>query len=139
MKIAVRYQSRGGNTKAVAVAIAQAVGVTAQSIDVPAGEPVDLLFVGGGIYAFSLDDGLKAFLQGLDPEMVKTVAAFATSGFVGGAGKIAAEAKKRGIAVCDKALNIKLGSGQYGGKALPDKQMVKINEFAKGIIGGITI
>lgn len=47
MTIAVRYQSRGGNTKVVAEAIAKAAGVIAESIDTPVSEPIDLLIVGG--------------------------------------------------------------------------------------------
>lgn len=33
MKIAVRYQSRGGNTKAVAEVIANSLGVKAEAVD----------------------------------------------------------------------------------------------------------
>ncbi|MDL2207024.1 hypothetical protein LJC33_08975 [Eubacteriales bacterium OttesenSCG-928-N13] len=80
MKMMVRYQSRGGNTKVVAEAIAKAVGMTAETIDNPITEPVDLLVVGGGVYAWGLDQSLKIFLENLDPAMVKEVAAFTSAG-----------------------------------------------------------
>ena len=43
--MAIRYQSRGGNTKTVAEAIGKIAGVRAQAIGVPLEEPVDLLYV----------------------------------------------------------------------------------------------
>ena len=46
MKIAVRYFSRGGNTKKLADAIAKAVGVDAETTSVPLTEDVDILFLG---------------------------------------------------------------------------------------------
>ena len=46
MKIAVRYYTKTGNTKRLAEAIAEAVGVEALPISEPVGEPVDLLFLG---------------------------------------------------------------------------------------------
>lgn len=50
MKIAVRYQSRGGNTKAVAEVIANSLGVKAEAVDNAITQWVDVLFVGGGVY-----------------------------------------------------------------------------------------
>ena len=45
MKIAVRYYTKTGNTKKLAMAIAEAVGVEAKPISVPVDEPVDILFL----------------------------------------------------------------------------------------------
>lgn len=59
MKIVVRYQSRGSNTKLVAEAIANKAGDKAESITVPHNLQVDFLFIGGGVYAHGLDDSLK--------------------------------------------------------------------------------
>ena len=82
MNIAVRYCSRSGNTKAAAEAIAEALGVTALSVDdhgaVPE-EKVDLLFLGGALYAYGIDDRLKTFITALSPENVGKAALFSTS------------------------------------------------------------
>lgn len=43
MKIAVRYQSRGGNTRGMAEIIAKMAGVTAEPVYVPLTEKVDLV------------------------------------------------------------------------------------------------
>lgn len=61
MKIAVRYQSHGGNTKSVAEAIGKAVGTIAEPIGTPINEPIDLLIVGGGVYKYGLDKTLVAY------------------------------------------------------------------------------
>lgn len=82
MKIAVRYYSRSGNTKAVADAIAEAVGVQAIAADAPEAKlqgPVDVLFIGGALYAYGLDKNLKAYLDTLKKEDVKKAVVFSTS------------------------------------------------------------
>jgi flavodoxin len=132
MKIAVRYQSRGGNTKAVADAIAGASGVTAEPIDTPISEPIDLLFIGGGIYAFRLDNGLKRFIESLDSKMVKSAVAFSTGGFVSVADKIAENLKLNGIPASQRTLCIKMGAGR--GKTLKFKQIHKIDVFVGEIL-----
>jgi flavodoxin len=82
MRIAVRYFTRSGNTKKVADAIASAVGASSAPLSSPVKKPVDLLFLGGSVYGFGVDDALKAFVSELDPELVKKVAVFSTSAVV---------------------------------------------------------
>ena len=82
MNIAVRYCSRSGNTKAAAEAMAEALGVSALSVDDEAAVPeekVDLLFLGGALYAYGIDDRLKVFLSSLSKENVTKAAVFSTS------------------------------------------------------------
>ncbi len=82
MNAAVRYYSRSGNTAAVAKAIASKCGVWAVSCDqdnAAISEPVDILFVGGALYAYGIDKKLKAYLQTLDGSKVKKAAVFSTS------------------------------------------------------------
>jgi len=141
MKIAVRYQSRGGNTKAVAEAIAKAAGVQAQPIDIPLTEPVDLLFVGGGVYAWDIDKALRAYLEGLSPETVKSVATFTTAGGMNKTGTIASIVQACGIPVREEALPVKVmlrNHAALGGKGdftLTDKEIDKITGFVKKLIG----
>lgn len=107
MNIAVRYQSRGGNTKVIAEAIAKAAGVIPESIDVSITEPIDLLIVGGGVYAWKLDKSLIDFLENLDSTMVKKIAAFTTAGGMNKTKDILKIAGERGIAVCEETLAVK--------------------------------
>lgn len=141
MKIAVRYQSRGGNTKSVAEAIANEAGVKAEPITVPLNEPVDFLFIGGGVYAHGLDDSLKSYLENLDDATVKIVATFSTAGAMDGAKVIASIVKKKGIPVHAETLPMKLGVRNHGIFVhkgfinLTDKQLSAVNGFVKKVIG----
>ena len=74
--------SRGGKTKEVAEYLAQAAGVKAVSVDAADAaikEPVDVLFVGGALYAYGLNKHLSAWLDSLDGKTVKKVVLFSTS------------------------------------------------------------
>ncbi|MCD7948237.1 MAG: flavodoxin [Oscillospiraceae bacterium] len=82
MNVAVRYYSRGGNTKKLAQAIAQAAGVSAETCAVPLAPPVDLLFLGASVYGGKLDEQMQACIAQLTAEQVKAVALFGTSAFV---------------------------------------------------------
>lgn len=79
---AVRYYSRGGNTKALAEAIAEGAGVPALSVDSPDAiitEETDVLFIGGAIYYYGLDKKMKAYLHGLSKDQIKRAVVFSTS------------------------------------------------------------
>jgi flavorubredoxin len=82
MNVAVRYYSRSGNTKLLAEAIAEAAETSAVSVDSPqAGldEPVDVLFIGGALYAYGIDAHLKEYLKSLKKENVKKAVVFSTT------------------------------------------------------------
>ena len=81
MTIAVRYHSRGGNTKKIAEAIASAVGVEAKTVAEPLTEDVDILFLGSAPYAFDVDDAVKEFIRGIHVSVGKVVN-FSTSAAV---------------------------------------------------------
>jgi flavodoxin len=108
MKAAVRYFSRSGNTKAVAEAIAKAAETQAVAVDdagAALAEPVDVLFVGGALYAYGIDSHLREYLDSLDAANVGKAVVFSTSWV----SKHAIELIKkslvnRGITVADEAL-----------------------------------
>ena len=82
MRAAVRYYSKTGNTKALAEAIAQGAGVSAVSVDADDAalqEPVDVLFIGGALYAYGLDKKLNAYLKTLKKDDAKKAVVFSTS------------------------------------------------------------
>ena len=83
MNIAVRYCSKTkfGNTRRIAEAIADGIGVKAVSIDdePKLQEKVDILFLGGAPYANIMAPELKAYAEDIDPKMVSEVTLFTTS------------------------------------------------------------
>ena len=81
MKIAIRYYTRGGNTKKLADAISQAVGVEAKTTAQPLTEDVDILFLGSSVYAYGVDDEVKKFIEGINVKVGKVVG-FSTAALI---------------------------------------------------------
>ena len=81
MKIAVRYFTRGGNTKKLAEAVAAAVGVKAEPVSVLLEEDVDILFLGSSVYAYGVDDAVKVFIDGIQVRIGKVVS-FSTAAII---------------------------------------------------------
>ena len=73
MKVAIRYYTRGGNTKKLADAIAESIGVEAKTTAEPLTEDVDILFLGSSVYAYGVDDEVKKFIKGIDVKVGKVV------------------------------------------------------------------
>ena len=65
MTYAVRYYTKTGNTKKLAQAVADELGVEALPISEPIKEHVDLLFLGNSYYVFTIDPEVKAFVGSL--------------------------------------------------------------------------
>lgn len=130
MNIAVRYCSRSGNTKALAVAIGDAVGVDAVSVDSDKAaikEPTNLLFIGGALYAYGIDKRLKSYLQTLRKEDVKKAVVFSTSWLSKHALELIKKAlKNAGIETVEETLYFK---GRPN-----EKQLEEAKEFAKRYI-----
>ena len=98
MKTAVRYYTKTGNTKRLAEAVANAVGVEALPISEPVAEPVDILFLGNSYYAFSIDPEVREFVASLDKEKVGKIVNFGSAAMLNSTfKKVKAEADKVGI------------------------------------------
>ncbi|MBN1519300.1 MAG: hypothetical protein JW923_04335 [Spirochaetales bacterium] len=102
MKAAVRYHSLTGNTKKVALALAEGAGCQAAELSAGAAD-ADLLFVGAASYAthgHSVPPEVRRFIASLDPRSVRRAAVFSTgfrqSDTVGTLRRLLSE---RGIAV----------------------------------------
>ncbi|MBK4109820.1 hypothetical protein JHD99_05865 [Lactococcus petauri] len=109
MKYAVRYASRGGNTRAVADEIAKKIDVKAERISEPLEEEVDVLFLGAGVWFASVTKDMKEYLAALDSGKIKQIVAFSTSGHLESAiKKITATAKDKGIKVNEESFDLHL-------------------------------
>ena len=129
MNISVRYQSRGGNTRAVAEVIAQTLGVNAEPLAYSLSEYTDVLFLGGGVYKWDADPELKAFLEKMQPSQIGQIVAFSTAGGMKITLKrIVEAAKKAGIPVYPNQLYMPLllqgdtGIGREGGHLTPEQE-----------------
>ena len=132
MNIAVRYYTKTGNTKRLAEAIAEAVGVEA----LPLSEPVEILFLGNSYYAFNIDPEVRNFIHSLDKNKVGRIVNFGSAAMLNSTWKkVKAEADKAGIAMDEHEFHCK---GEFKGlhKGRPNaKDLAAAAAFAKSIVG----
>ena len=137
MKVAVRYYTKTGNTKRLAEAVANAVGVEALPISTPVAEPVDILFLGNSYYAFSIDPEVRGFISGLDRNKVGRIVNFGSAAMLNSTyKKVKAEADKVGVPMDNREFHCK---GEFKGihKGKPDEADMKAAaEFARKIMEG---
>ena len=134
--IAVRYYTKTGNTKRLAEAIAEAVGVEALPISQPVTEKVDILFLGNSYYAFSIDPEVREFVRSLDKDLVGKIVNFGTAAMLNSTyKKVKAVADKVGVPMDEREFHCR---GEFKGahKGRPNEADLKAAvEFAKGIVG----
>ncbi|MBQ3803601.1 MAG: flavodoxin [Oscillospiraceae bacterium] len=135
MNIAVRYYTKTGNTKRLAEAVANAVGVEALPISEPVAEPVDILFLGNSYYAFSIDPEVREFVASLDKEKVGKIVNFGSAAMLNSTfKKVKAEADKVGIPMDEREFHCK---GEFKGlhKGRPNEDdLSAAAKFAKTIV-----
>lgn len=136
MNCAVRYYTKTGNTKKLAEAVAQAVGVEALPITEPVDEQVNILFLGNSYYAFNIDPEVRSFVQSLDRKKVGKIVNFGSAAMLNSTfKKIKAEADKVGIKMDEREFHCR---GEFKGvhKGRPNEDDLKAAaEFAKSITG----
>ena len=134
MTVAVRYYTKTGNTKRLAEAVANALGVEALPISTPVTEKVDLLFLGNSYYAFSIDPEVRAFVRSLDKEKVGKIVNFGSAAMLNSTyKKVKAEADKAGIPMEEREFHCR---GEFKGvhKGKPDEEDLKAAaEFARKV------
>ena len=137
MKYAVRYYTKTGNTKKLAEAIADALGVTAQPLSEPVKEAVDLLFLGNSYYAFNIDPEVRSFIRSLDKSKVGKIVNFGSAALLNSTFKrVKAEAEKAGIPMADQEFHCR---GEFKGvhKGRPNEEDLKAAAaFAKSFMEG---
>jgi len=136
MKVAVRYYTKTGNTKRLAEAVANAVGVEALPISAPVDEAVDVLFLGNSYYAFNIDPEVKDFIHSLDSSKVGCIVNFGSAAMLNSTWKkVKAEADKAGVIMDKREFHCK---GEFKGlhKGRPNADdLAAAAEFARSIVG----
>ena len=135
MKAAVRYYTKTGNTKRLAEAVAQAVGVEALPISEPVAEPVDILFLGNSYYAFTIDPEVRSFVRSLEKDKVGRIVNFGTAAMLKSTRKkVKAEADRIGIPVDEREFHCR-GEFKGANKGRPNADDLKAAaEFAASVI-----
>lgn len=134
MTFAVRYYTQTGNTKRLAEAIADELGVEALPINVPVNEKTDVLLLGNSYYAFTIAPEVGAFVSGLNKDNVGKIINFGTAAMMKSTyKKVRNVANTVGIPVLDKEFHCK---GEFKGmnKGRPNEEDLKAaREFARNI------
>lgn len=134
MNIAVKYYSRGGNTKKLAEAIAAATGATATPVSQPLESEVDILFLCNSVYWAGADGKVKDFLK-VNASKIKRLVNVSSAGIIESTYKqIKSLAEKNGISVDTREFHCK-GSFMGMHKGKPDDADLKAAaDFAKDVI-----
>ena len=134
MTYAVRYYTQTGNTKRLAEAIADELGVEALPITTPIDGKVDVLLLGNSYYAFTIAPEVRDFVSGLNKDQVGKIINFGTAAMMKSTfKKVRAVANTVGIPVLDKEFHCK---GEFKGmnKGRPNEEDLKATrEFARNI------
>lgn len=101
MNIEVRYLSRGGNTKRLAEAVADALGVKALTVDAPMGGRADVVFLCASVYAGGPDQQVLTFVRQNARDIGKLVVLSTSASGKSTHAKLRAAAEDMGIQVSD--------------------------------------
>ncbi|HCA29725.1 MAG TPA: nitric oxide synthase [Ruminococcaceae bacterium] len=142
MNIRVVYHSRSGNTLKLAQAIAEELGVQPRRIGkekITFSEPVDLLFIGDGIYFHKPHRKTKALIKELGPAVVKNAVAFGTYGNQSEIGdQITTLLREKGINIAGKPFTCKGDSPGTDNQGHPDEaDLHNARKFAQDIVSSI--
>ena len=137
MNISVRYYTRSGNTEKVAAAIAEAIGVPAESVSVPLSERVDVLFLGSSYYGFDVDDAVKHFIQD-NREKIGKIVCFGTSALLGSTQKqIKKVTDAAGVALAEEEFHCRGSFGPMHKGRPNDKDLNRAKKFAEEWLKGV--
>jgi len=134
----VYYSGRSGNTLKVATAMAEALNIRAEQIGkekIVFSEPVDLLFIGSGIYMHKPHKKVRTLIRKINPAIVRNAAAFGTYGNQSEIGEqIKGLLLEQGINVLDEPFVCKGASVGTDNKGHPDAtDLENVKEFAEKI------
>ena len=134
MTYAVRYYTQTGNTKRLAEAIADELGVEALPITTPINGKADVLLLGNSYYALTIAPEVRDFVAGLSQNNVGKIVNFGTAAMMKSTyKKVRAVADAVGIPVLDREFHCK---GEFKGmnKGRPNEEDLKAaREFARSI------
>ena len=134
MNIAIRYYTKTGNTKKLAEALSEAVGVEALTVDSPLTEDVDILFLGSAVYAAGVDSEIKKFIESINVNVGKIVN-FSSAALIESTYKqVKKIAEDNNITMAEEEFHCR-GAFKFVHRGRPnDEDLRNAQEFAKEII-----
>ena len=134
MNIAIRYYTKTGNTKKLAEALSEAVGVEALTVDSPLTDDVDILFLGSAVYAAGVDSEIKKFIESINVNVGKIVN-FSSAALIESTYKqVKKIAEDNNITMAEEEFHCR-GAFKFVHRGHPNDEDVKnLVEFAKKIV-----
>lgn len=134
MTYAVRYYTKTGNTKKLALEVASVLGVEAQTTETPLDAPVDVLFLGSSVYAAGVDAEVINFIKA-NKDKIGEIVNISTAALLPSTYKqVKGIAEENGIKISDKEFHCR-GSFAMMHRNHPDAEDLKnVTEFAKAFV-----
>ena len=134
MKIAIRYYTKTGNTKKMAEALSETVGVEALTVDNPLTEDVDILFLGSAVYAAGVDAKVKEFIENIDVN-VGEIVNFSSAALIESTYKqVKKIAENNNLTMAEEEFHCR-GAFKLVHRGRPnDNDLRNLQEFAKNIV-----
>ena len=82
MKTAIRYYSKFGHTTKMANIVGELTNTRPELATVRLTAPVDILYLGAGVFLGKVDNSIVEFINTLTPDMVKRVVCFGSSAII---------------------------------------------------------
>ena len=134
MEIAIRYYSRGGNTKKLAEAIGDELNIRPETTDEPLQKNVDVLFLGSSVYAYGVDNNVKQFIDGIDVE-VGCIYNFSTAALIKSTySQIKKLTDAKGLSLSDKEYACKGSFGPLHKGKPGEKEIKEVRTFARKVV-----
>lgn len=132
---AIRYYSKFGHSKQMAQAVEEIVGAKAATVAEPLNEPVDILFLGAGVFLGKVNGAVIDFINALTPEKVKCVVLFGSCAIIESpVPQMQKALQARGIQVYGKSFTCKGAMGPIH-KGHPDaKDIEGFRAFVQSIV-----
>ena len=135
MKAAVRYYTKTGNTRKVAEAMAEAIGVEAKPISENLEEYYDVLFLGNSVYAADIDKDVKYFVAA-NKDKIGCIVIVSTAALLKSTySKMCELAKMLNVNISGSEFHCR-GNFKFMHKGRPNEEDLEAaREFARNIMG----
>ena len=133
MKIAIRYYTKSGNSKKLADAISEELGLPALPVDQKLTEAVDILFLCNSVYYAGVDSSVKQFLKAPGAKIGKIVNVSTAALIESTYSQMKKLASDAGIALAEKEFHCKGGFAMMNRGKPNEEDVRRMKQFASEI------
>lgn len=132
---AIRYYSKFGHSELMAKAIEEIVGAKAKTVATPIDQPVDILFLGAGVFLGKVNSAVDKFIASLSPDKVGCVVLFGSCAIIDSpVPQMRKALEARGIKVADQSFTCKGSMGPINSGHPNTKDVENFKSVVKSIL-----